>query len=112
MGRSVEQTTLFDAPDAGYSTGVVRGFDRTIARTGLGLWEVVTFPFPNQQDAYGSSYAPLATHYLSPNPAYPDGYHPGWLGGDSRLETDTALGFSGGDVAPFIPGSRFSVMSN
>jgi putative exosortase-associated protein (TIGR04073 family) len=108
MSRSIEQTTLFDATDAGYSTGAVRGFDRTLARTGLGVWEVVTFPFPN----HDNSYAPLATQYLPANPAYPDNYTPGWLGGDTRMETDTQLGFSGGDVAPFVPGSRFSVFNN
>jgi putative exosortase-associated protein (TIGR04073 family) len=34
--RSVEQTAVFDSPDAGYTTGFVRGFDRSMARTGMG----------------------------------------------------------------------------
>ena len=28
------------------------------------------------------------------------------------FDTDTYTGFSGGDVAPFIPGSRFRVFDN
>ena len=44
MTRSVEQATLFEAPEAGYTTGKVRGFHRTLARTTLGLWEIATFP--------------------------------------------------------------------
>jgi hypothetical protein len=28
------------------------------------------------------------------------------------FDTDTYMGFSGGDVAPFIPGSRFRVFDN
>ena len=31
--RTVEQTALFQGPDAGYTTGVVRGINRTLART-------------------------------------------------------------------------------
>lgn len=108
MRSSIEQANLFDAPNAGYTTGVVRGFDRTVARTGLGVWEIVTFPFPN----HGSSYGPIATRYLKAKPVYPESYAPNWLGGDTTMETDSALGMSGGDVAPFIPGSRFRVFDN
>jgi len=28
------------------------------------------------------------------------------------LQPDTALGFSGGDLAPMIPGSRFRIFDN
>jgi hypothetical protein len=31
---------------------------------------------------------------------------------DSLFATDTAIGYSGGDVAPFIPGSRFRIFEN
>ena len=34
LRRSVEQTALFDSPDEAYTTGVVRGFDRTPDRFG------------------------------------------------------------------------------
>ena len=103
MRRSIEQTAVLDSPDAGYTVGAVRGFDRSIARTGLGVVEIVTFPFP--------PYDPMFTSYLKPQPVYPESYKPG-LVSDSIFDTDTYTGFSGGDVAPFIPGSRFSVFGN
>ena len=31
---------------------------------------------------------------------------------DSIFDTDTSLGFSGGDVFPFVQGSRFRVFDN
>jgi putative exosortase-associated protein (TIGR04073 family) len=103
LRRSVEQSALFDSPDVGYTTGFVRGFNRSVARTAIGLYEIVTFPIP--------SYEPLATNYLKPNPVYPDSYKPRLIA-DSLFATDTAIGFSGGDVAPFIPGSRFRIFEN
>jgi putative exosortase-associated protein (TIGR04073 family) len=103
LRRSVEQTAVFDSPSAGYTTGFIRGLDRSIARTGIGLYEVVTFPIP--------PYHPIATKYLTPGPAIPDSYKPG-LAADPLFETDTYAGFSGGEVAPFIPGSRFRVFDN
>jgi putative exosortase-associated protein (TIGR04073 family) len=100
LRRSMEQTALFDGPDAGYTTGFIRGLDRSLARTGAGVYEVVTAPIP--------PYDPVCTDYLAPSPVYPDNYTPG-LAADPMFETDTRVGFSGGDVAPIIPGSRFSV---
>lgn len=100
LRRSVEQTALFDGPEAGYTTGFIRGLNRTLARTGVGVYEVVTAPFP--------PYGPVFTDYLAPSPVYPDSYRPG-LVEDSTFSTDTELGFSGGNVAPFIPGSRFRI---
>ena len=41
---------------------------------------------------------------------YPDAYRPDIID-DSLFSTDTYMGFSGGDVAPFIPGSRFKVFN-
>ncbi len=98
--RSVEQTTLFDQPGGHYTAGFVKGLNRSLARTGLGIFEVVTAPLP--------PYDPLLTGYLKVDPVYPDNYAPGILA-DSLFATDTNLGFSGGDVAPFIPGSRFRI---
>jgi putative exosortase-associated protein (TIGR04073 family) len=103
MRRSMEQTAVFDSPDVGYTYGYIRGFDRSMARTGLGLFEIVTFPLP--------PYHPIFTKYLAPQPVYPDNYTPGLLS-DSMFDTDTYIGFSGGDVAPFVPGSRFKVFDN
>ena len=49
MRRSVEQTAIFDSPSAGYTTGFIRGVDQTVARTAMGVYEVVTFPIPPYQ---------------------------------------------------------------
>jgi putative exosortase-associated protein (TIGR04073 family) len=101
--RSVEQNGLFYGTDTGVATGVVQGFDRTMARTGLGIFEIVTAPFP--------PYHPLWTSYLAPQPEYPDGYAPRkW--DEPVFYTDDALGFSGGDIAPYVPGSHFRVFDN
>jgi putative exosortase-associated protein (TIGR04073 family) len=103
MRHSIEQTAVLDSPGAGYTVGAVRGLDRSLARTGVGVLEVVTFPFP--------PYDPMFTRYLTPQPAFPESYKPRLLS-DSLFDTDTYTGFTGGDVAPFIPGSRFKVFDN
>ncbi len=100
MTRSIEQTALYGGPNSSYSTGVVRGLGKTVTRFGVGLYEIVTSPFP--------PYDPVLTNYLTPAPKYPDSYKPG-LFDDSVFATDTTIGFSGGDVAPYIPGSRFRI---
>ena len=100
MRRTMEQTALFNGPDMAYSTGFIRGLNRTLARTGVGIYEVVTAPIP--------PYDPVLTDYLTPGPVYPDSYAP-TLVEDSTFSTDTNLGFSGGDVAPMAPGSRFRI---
>ena len=100
MRRSIEQTGLFEQPGGHYATGFIRGLNKSLARTGVGIYEVVTAPFP--------PYDPVFTDYLSPNPSYPDNYRPDLID-DSLFATDTHMGFSGGDVAPYIPGSRFKV---
>jgi putative exosortase-associated protein (TIGR04073 family) len=98
--RSMEQTALFDGPGHNYTLGFVRGFDKSLVRTGVGIYEVVTCPIP--------PYDPVLTDYITPYPVYPDSYAPGMIAG-VPFETDSHLGFSGGDVAPFIPGSRFKI---
>lgn len=103
MRRTVEQTSILDSPSEGYTTGMIRGFDRSVARTGLGLYEIVTFPIP--------PYHPIATKYFTPNPVYPESYKPGLIS-NPLFDTDTYTGFSGGDIAPFVPGSRFKVFDN
>lgn len=102
LRRTMEQTALFDSPDAAYTTGFIRGLNRTLARTGLGVYEMATAPIP--------PYHPIFTDYLSPEPVYPDNYTPGLLA-DSTFATDTYMGFSGGDIAPLIPGSRFRIFT-
>ena len=103
LHRSVEQSGLFYGTDVGMTTGVVKGFDRTLARTGLGIYEVLTFPLP--------PYHPIWTSYLAPKPEYMDGYAPRkW--DEPVFYTDYSLGFSGGDIAPWVPGSQFTVFDN
>lgn len=98
--RSIEQTAVFYSPEEGYTHGLITGLNRTLARTGLGAFEIVTFPIP--------SYDPIWTDYLDPDPAYPDSYRPNLVAG-STFETDTSLGYSGGDIMPIVPGSRFHI---
>ncbi len=98
--RSMEQTYLTDGPEASYTTGFVKGFTKSLALTGVGVYEIVTAPFP--------SYDPPFPDYLPANPEYPDSYKPRIFAG-STYETDTFVGFPGGDIAPFVPGSRFSI---
>jgi putative exosortase-associated protein (TIGR04073 family) len=100
LRRSMEQTALFQGPDMAYSTGFMHGLNRTFARTGIGVYEVITAPFP--------PYHPVFTAQFAPGPVYPDNYTPGIIS-DSIFSTDTELGYSGGDVLPFIPGERFRV---
>jgi putative exosortase-associated protein (TIGR04073 family) len=103
MRRSIEQTGVFDSADDSYTYGVIHGFDRSIGRAGIGLYEVVTFPIP--------PYHPIFTKYYTPEPVYPANYKPRIIS-DSLFDTDTYIGFSGGDIAPLVPGSRFSVFDN
>ena len=102
MRRSIEQTALFEQPGGHYATGFIRGLNRTFARTGIGIYEIVTAPIP--------PYDPVATGYLSPNPVYPDNYTPDIID-DPLFATDSDMGFSGGDIAPWFPGSRFKIFN-
>jgi putative exosortase-associated protein (TIGR04073 family) len=103
MRRSVEQQAVFDPQGDGYAYGVVRGIDRSLTRVGMGVFEVATFPLP--------PYGPVLTKYFSPEPAFPASYKPQRVS-DALFDTDTYTGFSGGDVMPFLPGSRFSIFDN
>jgi putative exosortase-associated protein (TIGR04073 family) len=119
--RSMEQTAAWDGANQAATTGFIRGFNRSVARTGVGLYEVATFPFP----PYGPSFAkgkvypdpsiatrsyPWGGLTLTENPAYPANYRPG-VGTDSMYEADKRLGFSSGDAFPFVPGSSFKTLS-
>ena len=95
--RSMEQTAVWEGNDKAYTTGVIRGFNRSLARTAVGAYEILSFPFP-----------PWDPVLLPSDPVYPDSYAPNLLA-DPSFGPDAALGFSGGDVAPMIPGSRFRV---
>jgi putative exosortase-associated protein (TIGR04073 family) len=100
LRRTMEQTSLTRGADVGRTTGFFTGLSRSLARTGIGVYEVVTFPIP--------PYGPVCTDHFAPNPVYPDSFKPG-MSDSSTYATDTYLGFSGGDVAPSVPGSRFMV---
>ena len=94
--RGYEQGSLFGGSHGG-TAGLIKGVNRTIGRTVVGAVEVLSFPIPSQP-------------YFKPDSkTYPDTYKPGKLGGSTVLAADGALGFQSSDVAPFIPGSRFSV---
>ena len=108
MRRTVEQASLFE-PDARYSTSMVRGFNRSLRRTFVGLYEVVTFPIPDH--GVNNDHADYGPLIRPEHPVYPDSYKP-HLMEDSLFATDTAIGFSGGDVAPWFPGSRFRIFEN
>jgi putative exosortase-associated protein (TIGR04073 family) len=120
MRRSIEQTELWDNPTQS-PVGFARGFTRTMARTGIGLYEIVTFPIP----PYGPLLTPKSPLYPDPSirtrrdpwgglelpekPVYADAYKPS-LPANALFDTDTRLGFTGGDVAPWFPGSRFNTL--
>lgn len=103
MQRSIEQSSLWDGPNNGFTTGVVKGFNKSMARTGVGLYEVLTFPIP--------SYDPLWTSYLTPNANFPDSYKPGFRASQA-LSTDDRIWFSGGTIMPWMPGNRFRIFDN
>ncbi|MDB6028398.1 MAG: hypothetical protein JWM68_4621 [Verrucomicrobiales bacterium] len=98
ISRSMEQTGIYNGADVAYTTGFLHGFNRSLARTAIGAFEIVTSPFPPYDDV----------KIFPMNPVYPSAYAPG-LPDDSMFATDVSSGFSGGEVAPFIPGSRFRV---
>jgi putative exosortase-associated protein (TIGR04073 family) len=103
LRRTMEQTAVFQNPSYGYTTGFFKGLNKTLARTGVGLYEIVTAPIP--------PYDPVFTDYITPAPVWPDNNTPKLLE-DSMFATDANLGFSGGDVAPGIPGSRFRIFDS
>ena len=98
--RSMEQTSVWNSPAQGYTTGVVKGVNLSLARTGVGLYEIITFPFP--------PYHPVFTKYISPEPTNPDNYMQN-LPDDPIFATDQYIGYSGGVFLPFIPGNQFNV---
>ncbi len=120
MRRSIEQTYLWEGPNSAYTTGVIRGFDRSVVRTALGVYEVLTFPIPPYEALLTSTnrvypdYSVANLSYpwggmvLPEHPVYPENYTPGVVS-DSLFSTDTSLGFSDGDIMPMVPGSRFKI---
>jgi putative exosortase-associated protein (TIGR04073 family) len=103
LRTSVEQTGVWDGPADACTTGVVKGVDKTLARTGLGIYEVITFPIP--------PYHPIWTKYLSPEPSQPDNYVSSLPSGP-LYATDHYTGFSGGSAFGWVPGSQFNVFGD
>jgi putative exosortase-associated protein (TIGR04073 family) len=112
LRRSVEEGAIEPLPGQG-CYAFIHGFDRSIARTGVGLAETLTFPIPTPTygPAFVSFYETDPTSAPMVDPVFPESYKPG-LVSDALFDTDTYTGFSGGDVAPWIPGSRFSIFDN
>ena len=127
LRRSMEQTALWDSPSRAYTTGLIRGFNRSLVRTGLGIYEIATFPLPPYKPLLTPKGWPDYNLYPDPSirtttypygglklpgePVYPDNYKPNIIS-DAVFATDTSLGYSGGDVFPLIPGSRFRIFDN
>ena len=95
--RSMEQTALWDSADVAYTKGFLMGLHRSVERTVVGAWEILTFPLPSYEG-----------RYFPEHPVYPDSYKPHVLA-DQTFAHDAVLGFYGGDIAPMIPGSRFHI---
>jgi putative exosortase-associated protein (TIGR04073 family) len=110
MRRSIEQNAVEPVSGTGYF-GIIHGFDRSIERIGLGVFEVATFPLPTP--TYKPSFPRFYDEHAAPvgEPVFPESYAPNLLS-DALFDTDTYTGFSGGDVVPWVPGSRFSIFDN
>jgi putative exosortase-associated protein (TIGR04073 family) len=127
MARSFEQTTLWEGSQKGTTVGMIRGFNRTVARTLLGAAEVATFyaPWPkNGEWTYDAVFTPdgpmypdySMTTYTEPfggmrlpeAPGTPSSYHEVWPA-TGALDTDANMGITGGSILPFFPFGRFSV---
>ena len=52
LPKNIYDTSVEDNPLAGLTIGLAKGVGMTIVRTGAGIYEVVTFPFPIPED-YG-----------------------------------------------------------
>ncbi len=97
---SMEQTAVWDSPQKACTTGVIQGVDHSLARTGIGLYEVITFPFP--------PYHPVCTSYIPAQPVYPDNYQPN-LPDDPLYKTDQHIGYTEGNSFSYMPGCQFNV---
>lgn len=123
--RSMEQTAMWYGPDQAYTTGFIKGVNRSITRTVLGVAEIATFPIPTpsydpfymkyskgSEDIYiGGPYQPKqfwSLDFMTEDPVYPTNFKPGLIS-DSTFATDTQIGFSAGDAFPMVPGSRFHI---
>lgn len=49
---TIAQTNEYEGNAAAWTLGVIKGFGRAFARTGVGFYEVVTWPFPTEKGKY------------------------------------------------------------
>lgn len=59
VGEIVYQPMLTnerEGNNAAFSYGIVKGVGRFVARTGYGVWDVLTFPFPTSRGSYKQPY--------------------------------------------------------
>ncbi|MBM3822425.1 MAG: exosortase system-associated protein, TIGR04073 family [Verrucomicrobia bacterium] len=106
LRRTMEQSSLYDQPEITYTSGFLKGFNRSMLRTAVGAFEVLTFPIPSY-DPWLKPGNELVND-ISVHPVYPDSYRPGLLS-ESTFHPQNNFGFGTGDIAPFIPGSRFRI---
>lgn len=94
----MEQGAVWDGR-SGVTKGLIKGFCRSLARTGVGVAEIVSSPFgPYDKGFMYPAFAP-----------YPDNYAPSAMA-DTMWDPSSRIGFGPqGDVVPFVPGSRFAV---
>jgi putative exosortase-associated protein (TIGR04073 family) len=105
LRRSVEQAGIWDGPSY-IGQGFASGMQRSIIRTLVGVYEIATFPIPSYDPIIKPGFVLMPD--ATTQPAQPDAYKPG-LPATGLWDTDTNLGFSGGEVAPIVPGSRFKI---
>ena len=104
MRRTVEQTTVFESPGIGCHRRL-----RSRLRPYPGSHR------PRPVSKWRPSRCRLTTRFSpnisSPNRCSRTATSPAVIS-DPLFDTDTYTGFSGGDIAPFIPGSRFTIFEN
>lgn len=127
VSRSVEQTTLWEGGAKGRTTGFIRGFNRGMARTFIGVAEVATFYAPWPKDggwSYDACYTPDGPLYPDYSmatynedwggmrlPEYggaPDSFSPGWTA-QSGMDTDGEMGITGGSIISPYPFGKFRI---
>jgi putative exosortase-associated protein (TIGR04073 family) len=104
--RSMEQTAIYESGDVAYTKGLFAGLNKSLARTVVGAFEVLTFPLPGYEPYLKPGNALFPD--MTVDPVYPDSYKPR-LWSEPMFQPDGMIGFGGGDIAPWLPGSRFRV---
>ena len=131
ISRSVEQTTLWEGPAKGRTLGFIRGFNRSVARTLIGVGEVATFYAPTPTCREGDTRWTYDATYTPDGPLYPDysvaTYNENWGGmrlpeyggtpdsfsaaypATGAMDTDSQVGVTGGAVISAFPFGKFTI---